>query len=71
MGVQVIYNAEEFKAAAGKEKFYEEDSFLFYGNIYMGQRSFFEPAKAWFDNKILNNEAVEVLDLLKIPYTRA
>lgn len=70
MGIQVIYNADDFKNAAGEEHFYEEDSFLFYGPIFMGQRSFFDVNKAWFDNKELNHEAVEVLELLKVPYTR-
>lgn len=69
MGVQVVYDVDSFKTAAA-DKFYEEDNFLFYEDIYMGQKSFFNPERAWFDNKVLNDEAVQVLDLLKVPYTR-
>lgn len=69
MGIQVVYNSEELKAAAG-ESFYEEDSFLFYNDVFMGQRSFFSPERVWFDNKELNFEAVQVLDKLKVPYER-
>lgn len=69
MGIQVVYNSEEFKAAAG-EHFYEEDTFLFYNDVFMGQRSFFDPSRVWFDNKVLNMEAVQVLDHLGVPYER-
>lgn len=69
MGVQVVYDVEQFKTAAA-DKFYEEDSFLFYGDIFMGQKSFFNVERAWFDNKLINMEAVQVLDHLGVPYER-